>query len=99
MLILRDLFFGVQRFSALQAHLDIPRAVLSARLASLIEHGVIERRPYGGGRDEFALTAAGLDLWPVVYRLMQWGEQHLVDDVAPVRRFLHAECGTDLTAA
>ena len=47
MLILRDLFFGVRRFGALQSHLDIPRAVLSARLASLIEHGVVERRPYG----------------------------------------------------
>ena len=36
LLILRDLFFGVRRFGALQAHLDIPRAVLSARLATLV---------------------------------------------------------------
>ena len=99
MLILRDLFFGVRRFGALQSHLDIPRAVLSARLASLIERGVVERRPYGRGRDEFVLTDAGLELWPVVYRLMQWGEHHLVDDDAPVRRFLHATCGTDLSSA
>ena len=99
MLILRDLFFGVRRFSALQTHLEIPRAVLSARLANLIEHGVIERKPYGSGREEFVLTAAGLELWPVVYRLMQWGEHHLVEDEAPVRRFLHAECETDLTVA
>ncbi len=99
MLILRDLFFGVRRFGALQSHLDIPRAVLSARLASLIEYGVVERRPYGSGRDEFVLTDAGLELWPVVYRLMQWGERHMVDDEAPVRRFLHAACGTDLSSA
>jgi DNA-binding HxlR family transcriptional regulator len=99
MLILRDLFFGVRRFGALQSHLDIPRAVLSTRLASLIEHGVVERRPYGRGRDEFVLTDAGLELWPVVYRLMQWGEEHLVEDEAPVRRFLHAICGTDLSPA
>ena len=99
MLILRDLFFGVRRFSALQSHLDIPRAVLSARLASLVEHGLVERRPYGGGRDEFRLTGCGLELWPVVHRLMQWGERHLVDDQGPVRRFSHASCGTDLSAA
>jgi DNA-binding HxlR family transcriptional regulator len=98
MLILRDLFFGVRRFGALQSHLDIPRAVLSSRLASLIEHGVVERRPYGRSRDEFVLTDAGLELWPVVYRLMQWGEHHLVDDDAPVRRFTHVPCETDLTA-
>jgi DNA-binding HxlR family transcriptional regulator len=35
LLILRDLFMGVHRFSDLQGHLDIPRAVLSARLAEL----------------------------------------------------------------
>jgi DNA-binding HxlR family transcriptional regulator len=99
MLILRDLFFGVRRFSALQSHLDIPRAVLSARLASLVMHGLVERRPYGGGRDEFLLTGCGLELWPVVHRLMQWGERHLVDDEAPVRLFSHASCGTDLSAA
>ena len=98
MLILRDLFFGVRRFSALQSHLDIPRAVLSARLASLVMHGLVERRPYGGGRDEFLLTGCGLELWPVVHRLMQWGERHLVDE-APVRLFSHASCGTDLSAA
>ena len=35
MLILRDLFFGVRRFGAIKAHLDIPSAALSDRLATL----------------------------------------------------------------
>jgi DNA-binding HxlR family transcriptional regulator len=52
LLILRDLFFGVRRFGELQARLDIPRAVLSARLATLVESGLVERRPYRPGRDE-----------------------------------------------
>ena len=34
MLILRDLFFGVRRFGAIKAHLDIPSAALSDRLAN-----------------------------------------------------------------
>jgi DNA-binding HxlR family transcriptional regulator len=37
LLILRDLFIGIHRFSDLHAHLDIPRAVLAARLAALVE--------------------------------------------------------------
>ena len=49
LLILRDLFFGVRRFGELQAHLDVPRAVLSARLSALVERGLSS-----GGR-----TAAG----------------------------------------
>jgi DNA-binding HxlR family transcriptional regulator len=98
LLIVRDLFFGVTRFTDLQTHLDVPRAVLSARLALLVDAGIAERRPYRAGRDEYVLTDAGLELWPVVHGLMQWGERHLVDD-GPVRLFAHAVCGTDLTAA
>ena len=96
LLILRDLFFGVRRFSDLREHLDVPRAVLSARLARLVDAGIVERRPYQAGRDEFLLTESGLELWPIVHRLMQWGERHLVDG-EPVRLFSHATCGTDLS--
>ena len=76
LLILRDLFFGVRRFGALQAHLDIPRAVLSARLTTLVGHGLVERRPYHRGRDELHLTGRGLELWPAVYSLLRWGDRH-----------------------
>src|SRR5262245_19074146 len=95
LLIVRDLFFGVTRFTDLQAHLDVPRAVLTARLALLVEMGVAERHAYAPGRYEHMLTDAGLELWPIVHQLMQWGERHLVLDT-PVRLFAHATCGTDL---
>ncbi|MBE2317648.1 helix-turn-helix transcriptional regulator [Solirubrobacter sp. CPCC 204708] len=88
LLIVRDLFFGVTRFTDLQAHLDIPRAVLTQRLARLAEAGIVQRDPY-------ALTDAGRELWPIVHQLMQWGERHLVAD-GPVRLFAHATCGTEL---
>ena len=93
LLILRDLFFGVRRFSDLQRHLDIPRAVLSARIASLVERGLVERRPYAPGRDELLLTEAGVDLWPSVHALMQWGEKHQSPGGAR-RVFIHLDCGT-----
>jgi DNA-binding HxlR family transcriptional regulator len=98
LLILRDLFFGVRRFTELQAHLDIPRAVLSARLAALVERGLVERRPYRAGRDEFLLTECGTELWPVVHTLMQWGDRHFAGG-PPRRLFAHAACGTDLDPA
>lgn len=97
LLILRDLFFGVSRFTDIQAHLDVPRAVLTSRLARLVDAGVVERRPYAAGRHEHVLTDAGLELWPIVHQLMQWGERHLVHG-GPVRLFAHATCGTDLAA-
>ena len=88
LLILRDLFFGVRRFSDLQRHLDIPRAVLSARLASLVDARLVEREPY-------RLTERGADLWPAVHALMQWGEKH-ESPGGPRRVFVHVECGTQI---
>ena len=82
LLIVRDLFFGVRRFSDLQRHLDIPRAVLSARLAALVDAGLVERDPY-------RLTERGADLWPAVHALMQWGERH-TSPGGPRRVFVHA---------
>ena len=97
LLILRDLFFGVRRFSDLQRHLDVPRAVLSRRIASLVEGGLVERRPYAPGRDELLLTEAGVDLWPAVHSLMQWGEKHRSPGGAR-RVFVHVRCDTAIGA-
>jgi DNA-binding HxlR family transcriptional regulator len=99
MLILRDLFMGVHRFSDMVAHLDIPRAVLSTRLASLVSAGLVERRPYRSGRDEFHLTQRGRELWPVLHGLMEWGDRHCAAPGGRRRVFLHAPCGTELNAA
>jgi DNA-binding HxlR family transcriptional regulator len=99
LLILRDLFMGVHRFGELVAHLDIPRAVLSARLGSLVEHGLVERRPYRADRAEFHLTAAGRELWPVLHGLMEWGDRHSPAPGGRRRVFLHAPCGTELGPA
>jgi DNA-binding HxlR family transcriptional regulator len=96
LLVLRDLFFGVRRFADLQAHLDIPRAVLSSRLASLVEHGLVARRPYGAGRDEYLLTERGEELWPALHALARWGERHAAPD-GPNRIYAHAGCAAELT--
>ena len=58
LLIIRDAFFGVRRFSEFQAHLDIPKAVLAERLNSLVTEGLLERLPdpAHGGRHLYELT-------------------------------------------
>ena len=99
MLILRDLFMGVHRFGELVAHMDIPRAVLAARVGALVEQGLVERRPYAAGRDEFHLTARGRELWPVLHGLMEWGDRHRSAPGGRRRVFLHADCGTELGSA
>ena len=74
LLILRDAFYGVRRFGDFAAQLGIPRAVLTNRLKSLAQEGVLTRKDDGSGRVEYRLTDKGLALWPAVHALMNWGE-------------------------
>src|SRR6266516_1553440 len=78
LLIVRDAFYGVRRFSDFQAHLDIPKAVLADRLSGLVEAGILERAPDPdhAGRQLYELGRAGRDLWPVVHGLLVWGGRH-----------------------
>ncbi|MGW8762611.1 winged helix-turn-helix transcriptional regulator [Streptomyces sp. NPDC055815] len=93
LLILRDAFYGVRRFGEFAAHLGVPRAVLTDRLATLTEAGVLTRRPETGtGRREvYGLTPKGVALWPAVRALTVWGEEFYAAGGGPRRVFLHAE--------
>jgi DNA-binding HxlR family transcriptional regulator len=95
LLIIRDAFFGVRRFSDFQAHLDIPKAVLSDRLGGLVQDGILGRRPdpAHGGRHRYELTEAGRELWPVLSALLSWGSRH---SATSGRVFRHTVCGTPL---
>jgi DNA-binding HxlR family transcriptional regulator len=92
LLIIRDAFFGVRRFSDFSTHLQIPRAVLTERLEFLIGQGVLDRTPGPGRRFEYELTAKGLELWPVVRTLMEWGDAHCTPH-GQRRLFTHVGCG------
>lgn len=95
LLILRDLFLGVRRFDALQRDLGVARNVLAARLDKLVADGLVERRRYSERppRDEYRLTEDGLDLWPVVVALLQWGDRHRPSPGGPPTVLLHRDCG------
>lgn len=81
LLILREAFWGVRRFSDFQQFLHIPKAVLSARLERLVGAGILETRSYKEEgarlRHEYHLTSAGVSLLPALLALMQWGDEHL----------------------
>jgi DNA-binding HxlR family transcriptional regulator len=93
LLIVRDALHGVRRFNDFQAHLDIPKAVLSDRLNGLVDNGVLVRLPDPGhgSRHLYELTAAGRDLWPVIHALVVWGGHHRAQNS---RVFRHLICGT-----
>ena len=85
LLIVRDVLLGVRRFDELQADLGVARNVLQARLERLIDAGVLERRRYQEHppRYEYLLTEKGLDLWPTIVALLQWGDKSRPDPGRP----------------
>jgi DNA-binding HxlR family transcriptional regulator len=78
LLILRELGFGVTRFSDIRHNTGAPRETLAVRLRKLEDAGVITRRRYSEHppRDEYLLTDAGEALIPILRQLRQWGEQY-----------------------
>ena len=102
LLVLREAFYGVRRFDAIQRGTGAPRNVLTARLKTLVENGVLDRVPYreAGSRQryEYKLTPRGLELLPGIIALMQWGDRYLADpDGAPVV-VQHRGCGEPVSA-
>jgi len=81
-LILRDLsLYGPRKFQDFERSLSgISPNTLSARLKTLEEHGVVERRFYAEHppRAEYLLTEKGRELRPVLRALREWGEKHTV---------------------
>jgi DNA-binding HxlR family transcriptional regulator len=91
-LILREAFFGVTQFARFRESLGVVPDVLSERLSTLVDYGVMQRVPYQepGARSRYAyeLTPAGRELAVVLGALQQWGDEHLPRPEGPtvVRR-------------
>src|ERR1700712_4969236 len=98
-LIVRDLYLGLSRFDELANDLEISRNLLSTRLNALVEDGIVERRRYQEHppRDEYAPTAAGVDLLPVLMGLTPWGGRGGAPAQGPPVRFRHHDCGQEFT--
>ncbi len=97
MLLMREAYYGTTRFDDFAHRVGITKAATSARLAELVELGLLKRQPYREpgqrSRDEYVLTEAGIEFMPVVWALFEWGRRHL-----PGRnrlRLTHLGCGAD----
>ena len=80
-LILREAFLGATRFAEFRDRLGVAPDVLSGRLGTLTEYGVLRLEPYQepGERSRYAyrLTEAGQELQVILGALQQWGDDHL----------------------
>jgi DNA-binding HxlR family transcriptional regulator len=114
LLIIRDAFLGIRRFSEFQKNIGLAKNILTVRLRSLVEHGILNTMPVSDGSayQEYVLTPKGHGIFPILVALRQWSEEFdarpeeiatiLVDKEKgrPVRKLeLYSEDGRLLTAA
>jgi DNA-binding HxlR family transcriptional regulator len=94
-LILRSSFFGTRRFDDFRRELGIAESILAQRLGRLVALGVLTRRAYQGNppRDEYLLTDAGLDLYPIYLSMLAWGDRWLADGSDATMVLEHKLCG------
>src|SRR5689334_624738 len=93
-LILRDAIRGATKFDEFQKSTGASRAIVTERLAHLVEHGVFERVQYEAHppRHEYKLTKKGQALRPVMTVLSDWRETYMPEKSISLGR-RHTTCG------
>ena len=81
-LILRDALQGLTRFDQFQKSLDIAPNMLTRRLHTLVDAGLLERRQYSDRppRFEYVLTDLGRDFRTIIIALNAWGNKHFAPE-------------------
>lgn len=82
-LILRDAHVGFTRFDQFKKSLGIAPTMLTKRLNSLTEDGLLEKRIYSERpvREEYILTEAGKDFMPILIMIGSWAERNFDDNL------------------
>lgn len=78
-LILHDCFDGYTRFDQFQENIGLSSSMLTARLRTLVDRGVLTKRAYQERpvRHEYLLTDFGRSLRPVLVALAAWRNAQL----------------------
>jgi DNA-binding HxlR family transcriptional regulator len=96
-MVLREVFNGIRRFDDMQRRTGAPRQVLSDRLGRLVTAGILRKVPYQEAgqraRSEYRLTEKGVDLFPVIVALLEWGNKHAPGAGGPLVSLTHRDCG------
>ena len=77
LLIVRDALRGTRRFSEFHKGLGVSKNILTRRLRTLVEQGILELIPASDGSayQDYVLTPKGRALFPILVALRQWGEE------------------------
>ena len=97
LLVVQQALLGATRFSDFRTRLPISNSVLTARLRTLTEEGLFDRRQYqrSPSRFEYVITARGRSLWPMLVSIWDWERRCVTGRAAELPVMRHALCGSD----
>ena len=77
LLIIRDALLGRRRFGEFQKSLGLAKNILTVRLRTLVDRGILKTTPASDGSayQEYVLTPKGRGVFPILVALRQWSEE------------------------
>lgn len=86
LMILRNALLGAKRFQDFEEQLGAPPTTLARKLHTLTEQGFFTRKVYESHprREEYELTAKGVEVLPVLLAISAWGTRWTSPDGAPL---------------
>lgn len=98
-LVLREAFYGTTRFDEFERNLGIAPNILSARLKTLVTHGLLARvvAPEGA-RHVYRLTEKGRDFFPAYVALKAWADRWMTDEKGPLTILQDNRSGAEIAA-
>ncbi|MED5813602.1 winged helix-turn-helix transcriptional regulator [Mycolicibacterium sp. 050232] len=99
LLVMQQALMGATRYGQFTTRLPISNSVLTRRLGSLTEDGLLHRHRYQERppRDEYLITPRGRALWPVLVSIWEWERHWVPEHREPLPRMRHLGCGADFT--
>jgi DNA-binding HxlR family transcriptional regulator len=99
LLVIQQALLGTTRFGEFKARLPISNSVLTRRLESLTNDGLLDRRVYQSNptRSEYLMTPLSRSLWPVLLSIWEWERRWVPDHAEPLPGMRHQVCGADFT--
>ena len=97
-LIIRSIFRNLNKYDEILGDTQMATNILTDRLKSLCEEGFLKKEQYQSNprRFSYKLTDKGLDVYPVMMLIMEWGDKWYPDPKGPPLLLTHRPCNHPL---
>ena len=90
-LIMREVLLGRRRFTEIKRHTGAASNILTDRLNTLVERGLLERVVSEAAGERYVPTKKGIDSQGILLAMLAWGDKYEYPDGAP-REIVHEKC-------